>query len=276
MAASMPTSDTYLIQGGIEGRERLRVLSRVMWPTTRSFLDSLQLAPNARCLDVGCGGGDVTIALSRMVPDGSVTGIDFDANTVRIAQDEAKRLGVKNVEFRIEDVTVDPPMEERFDLIYARFVLTHLRRPDLALQRFHSQLKPGGVLAVEDIDFSGHVCFPPCEAFDRYVELYSQSARSRGCDPCIGPRLANLVRSAGFSDIQVGIVQPSGLSGEVKLMASLTLEAISDSIVKAGLETPESLRETAMSLHAFAAQEGNFMSVPRIFQCHGKPVNELT
>ena len=44
----------YVIRGGLEGRERLRVLARVMWPATRAVLEPL-VARDARCLDVGCG-----------------------------------------------------------------------------------------------------------------------------------------------------------------------------------------------------------------------------
>ena len=68
------TPPRHLFQGELEGRERLRRLARVMWPTTLAFLKTFPLAPDARCLDVGCGGGDVTAALSRMVPQGHVTG----------------------------------------------------------------------------------------------------------------------------------------------------------------------------------------------------------
>ena len=185
-----------------------------MSPTTLEFLGRVPLAPDARCLDVGCGGGDVTVALSHMVPQGHVTGIDFDGSKILLARQEAESLGIKNVDFRAEDVTARPQTNDRYDLIYVRFVLTHLRDPEAALSRFYDQLKPGGILAVEDIDFSGHVCYPPSAAFDRYVELYSQSARARGCDPCIGPRLPSLIQSAGFSDVNAGIVQPSGFPGK--------------------------------------------------------------
>ena len=265
----MALSDSYLIQGGIEGRERLRILARVMWPTTLAFLETFPLKPDARCLDVGCGGGDVTVAISRMVPQGHVTGVDFDGSKIAIAQHEAQSLGVKNVDFRMEDVTVGPQTDDRYDFIYVRFVLTHLRDPGAALSRFFDQLKPCGILAMEDIDFSGHVCYPPSIAFDRYVEIYSRAARSRGCDPCIGPRLPSLIQSAGFSDVSVGIVQPSGISGDVKLMAAITFDAIAGSALMAGLETADNLRATSGALHEFAQQQGSFMSVPRIFQCSG-------
>jgi SAM-dependent methyltransferase len=265
----MTLSDSYLIRGGIEGRERLRILSRVMSPTTLEFLERIPIAPAASCLDVGCGGGDVTFALSRMVPQGHVTGIDFDGSKILLAQQEAKSVGIENVDFRVEDVAAPPPTDDRYDLIYVRFVLTHLRDPRAALVRFHGQLKPGGILAVEDIDFGGHVCYPPSTAFDRYGELYSQSARARGCDPCIGPRLPSLVHSAGFSDVNVGIVQPSGISGEVKLIAAITFDAIADAALKSGLETSGNLKATSDALYEFSQQQGSFMSIPRIFQCSG-------
>lgn len=265
----MTSSDGYLIRGGIEGRERLRILSRVMSPTTLALLERIPITTAASCLDVGCGGGDVTFALSRMVPQGHVTGIDFDGSKILLAQQEAKSIGIENVDFRVEDVTAPPLTDDRYDLIYVRFVLTHLRDPRAALVRFYGQLKPGGILAVEDIDFGGHVCYPPSTAFDRYVELYSQSARARGCDPCIGPRLPSLVHSAGFSDVNVGIVQPSGISGEVKLIAAITFDAIADAALKSGLETSGNLKATSDALYEFSQQQGSFMSIPRIFQCSG-------
>jgi hypothetical protein len=110
---------------------------------------------------------------------------------------------------------------------------------------------------------------PPSAAFDRYVELYSESARARGCDPCIGPRLPSLVQSAGFSDVSVGIVQPSGISGDVKLIAAITFDAIAESALKSGLATLDNLRATSEALYEYARQQGSFMSVPRIFQCSG-------
>jgi 2-polyprenyl-3-methyl-5-hydroxy-6-metoxy-1,4-benzoquinol methylase len=46
----------YVIRGGIEGRERLRLISRVLQPSTNAFLDLVGVSEGLRCLDVGCGG----------------------------------------------------------------------------------------------------------------------------------------------------------------------------------------------------------------------------
>ena len=65
-------------------------------------------------------------------------------------------------------------LEEMYDFIYVRFVLTHLTDPAGALANLSSKLVPGGALVVEDIDFTGHFCHPDSPAFRRYVEWYSR------------------------------------------------------------------------------------------------------
>ena len=75
----MTDSTHYVIRGGVEGRERLRVLARVMHASSTSLLDRLGLCDGLACLDVGCGGGDMTLELARRVaPHGKAVGVDID------------------------------------------------------------------------------------------------------------------------------------------------------------------------------------------------------
>ena len=61
----MTDNGHYAIRGGVEGRQRLKVLSRVMQSSTSSLFDRLGIGDGMRCLDVGCGSGDVTLELAR-------------------------------------------------------------------------------------------------------------------------------------------------------------------------------------------------------------------
>ena len=55
------TETHYIIRGGEAGRERLRLLSRILGVrSTGALLDEVGVRDGARCLDAGCGGGDVT------------------------------------------------------------------------------------------------------------------------------------------------------------------------------------------------------------------------
>lgn len=259
----------YVIRGGLEGRERLRVLARVMAPTTNQLFGRIGIAPSSRCLDVGCGGGDVSVALARLIPDGSVLGVDIDETKIELARTEAADAGLGNVEFQVRDVMEPFPHGERFDVVYVRFVLTHLPDPATALASMCACLAPGGVLVAEDIDFTGHFCAPHQPAFWRYVELYTTAVQRRGGDPNIGPRLPGLLHAAGLSRLGVNVVQPAGLSGEVKLISPITLEAIADAVLATGLADLDELSQTVDDLYRVAQDDDTFMSIPRIVQAWG-------
>jgi SAM-dependent methyltransferase len=263
-------ADHYVIRGGLAGRERLRVLARVKWPTTSALLERVGVAASSRCLDMGCGGGDVTVALARLAPDGFVVGADMDEIKLDVARREAADAGLANVDYRVLDVMQPPSDDEQFDLIYMRFLLTHLPDPSLALTQVCARLAPGGALVVEDIDFTGSFCHPDNAAFWRYVQLYTDAVIGRGGDPNIGKRLPSLLRATGLAHPQMNVVQVAGFDGEVKMIAPITLEAIADAVLAADLCTVDELNQTVDDLYAFAADGGSVLSTPRIVQVWGR------
>lgn len=266
----MADSTHYVIRGGVPGRERLRILARVMRASSLSLFERLALRDGLACLDVGCGGGDVTLELARRVaPLGRAVGADLDPTTIEIARSEAQQQGVANVEFRQIDVGELRGAPE-FDLVYSRFLLTHLSDPAGAVEAFRRQLRPGGMLAVEDIDFSGSFTHPECDAFRRYNQLYCAVVRRRGGDPNIGPRLPSLLRGCGLEQIGVAVVQPVGMEGEVKLINPITMENIADAVLAAGLATRAEIDAIVRELYAVAADPSTLAGVPRIVQAWGR------
>lgn len=260
----------YVIRGGVAGRERLRVLGRVMQPGTRALLERVGLRAGMRCLDVGCGGGDGSRELARAVaPGGQVLGIDLDPTAVDLARQEAKALGLAGMEFRVAAVG-DPTVEGEVDVAYARFLLTHLPDAAAGVAWIAERVRPGGLLVVEDIDFRGHFCAPDDAAFTRYVELYAGVARRHGADPDIGARLPLLLLDAGCREVDMHIIQPAGLSGEVKIIAALTMEAIAERVIAAGLAGEAEIERIVARLHALATDERVVLSLPRIVQAWGR------
>ena len=266
----MPDASHYAIHGGIEGRERLRIVGRVMHESSASLLDRVGLGAGWRCLDVGCGGGDVTLHLARRVaPGGTVLGVDIDDEKLAIAREEAAQQCVDNVEFRLEDAR-----EERrgaaFDMVYSRFLLTHLNDPAAMVRALYRRLIPGGMIAVEDVDFSGCFTVPESSAFRRYHQLYCATVRRRGGDPDIGPRLPSLLKHAGFEDIAVAVVQPVAMEGEPKLINPLTMKSIADAVLADGLAALEEIDAIVRELFAFAADPATLAGMPRVVQAWGR------
>jgi len=262
---------SYIIRGGQAGRERLRLLARVLWPTTRELFERARVRPGMRCLDVGCGGGDLSLDLARLVgPRGSVVGIDLDAVKIAAARAEAVAAGVPNVAFEVADVTAGALPRPGFDLVYVRFVLTHLRDPQGAVERLGGLLLPGGQLLVEEIDFSGSFSHPPSWAYAAYVDLYQRAARARGVDPDIGPRLPGLLEAAGLASVAMHVVQPAARSGDVKLLSPVTMEAIADAVIAANLATAAEIGRIVEDLYRVARDETTVMSIPRVVQAWGR------
>jgi ubiquinone/menaquinone biosynthesis C-methylase UbiE len=262
----MSDSSHYVIRGGQHGRERLRVMSRVLRPTTVALLRELHLGDGLCCLDAGCGGGDTSLELARMVgPSGRVVGIDIDATKLEMARREAADQGVANVEFCVVDIR-EAPAVPTYDVVYSRFLLTHLRDPQEMVASFYQQLRPGGSIALEDIDFSGLFVHPPNAAFQRYVDWYYATVRRRGGDPDIGPRIARILSDCGFERIALSVVQPAALAGEVKTVNALTAENIAAAVIADGLATQDEVNAVARELHDYAADPLTIAGFPRIFQ----------
>ena len=265
----MTATPYYIIRGGIEGRERLRILSRVMQPTALSLLRRVGIRPGMACLEVGCGSGDLAFDMARMVgPEGRVLATDIDEIKLELARRESETLQLTNVDFTFGDITQDEP-EQEFDLVHARFVLTHLPTPERALTNMRQTLRPGGVLIVEDIDFRGYFCHPDSPALWRYVELYTQTVRRRGGDANIGPRLPGLLTEAGFENVQMNVVQPVGMTGEVKLLTPITMENIADAVISEGLASRDEVDRLVAELYEFARMPGTVSSAPRIIEAWG-------
>ena len=141
----MTESSHYVIRGGLEGRERLCLLGRVMWPSSMALFDRVDVRPGWSCLDAGCGGGGVSFELARLVgPTGTVAGVDMDEEKLQIARTEAAQQNLANVSFRCANVC-QPFDSSGFDFVYSRFLLTHLSDPASAVGEFRRQLQPGGM-----------------------------------------------------------------------------------------------------------------------------------
>jgi len=241
-----------------------------MRPTTILLLERAGLGPGMLCWEPGCGGGDVAFDMAHLVaPNGNVLATDIDEAKLDLARMEAAEQNVENIEFRFGNVLKEGP-DCGFDFVHARFLLSHVPNPASALTNMWNALRPGGTLAVEDVDFSGYFCYPSNPAIWRYVELYTRTAERKGGDANLGPRLASLLAAAGFEDVQMNVVQHASTVGEVKLLTPLTMENIADSVLSEGLADRTEIDALVIELYQFANTPGTIGCTPRIFESWGR------
>ena len=251
------------------GKSRLRALSKVMQPYTLNFLQRLGVAPRMHCLDLGCGRGDVTFELATLVgKDGQVVGWELDETIVKLTQENCQQLGLTNVELKIADASCLDE-EDKYDLAYTRFLLTYLNDSKTVIEKMKTAVKPGGLVAVEDLEFAGHFCYPRSSAFNRYIQLYQQVVRNKGGDPEIGLKLPGMFKKAGFKEVNFNLVQPTFMETEGKLVASITLEKIRNAVLEQGLSSSDEIEAIIAELKELAQNSEAIISLPRIFQVWG-------
>ena len=119
-------------------------------------LDRLGLADGWRCVDVGAGGGDVSVALAELVgQDGRVYAVDCDP----AARDEVARAAARHAQvIALTQAGEDLLLPEPVDLAFCRFLLMHVLEPVVVLRRMGTVVGDRGwVVAQEPITSAGRV-----------------------------------------------------------------------------------------------------------------------
>jgi ubiquinone/menaquinone biosynthesis C-methylase UbiE len=120
--------------------------------TVRMLTDA-GVGPGMHVLDVGCGSGDVSHLLAKLVGnEGHVTGIDRDGPSLEIARDRVRRLNLPNITFIQRDICELSPEPGPFDAAVGRRVIMYLPEPVDAIRKISATLRPGGIVAFLEHD----------------------------------------------------------------------------------------------------------------------------
>ena len=156
-----------------------------------------------RLLDVGCGAGRWTLELASRRPDWQLSGVDRDADAIRLAENGREHLGLVNASFTVADFLEFRPAAP-FDVILsvasAHYLVAERKGSDL-FGRFRGWLRPGGHLLLLGPRSRGEAPFSPSLPRPPWHEVFS--ARE----------LAELCRDSGL--------EVDGLSGRVGRLGTL-------------------------------------------------------
>src|SRR5262245_7850313 len=115
--------------------DRLIEQAELLRPLTERMLIAAGIERGMHVLDIGCGVGDVSFLVGDLVgPEGSVLGVDLDAEAVKLADQRRMARGITNVEFRQSDAR-SVNSGRLFDAAVGRFVLMYLSDPTAALRQ---------------------------------------------------------------------------------------------------------------------------------------------
>jgi SAM-dependent methyltransferase len=98
-----------------------------------------------------------------------------------------------------------PFPDERFEVVYCRYVLEHVAAPKQVLREVYRVLKPGGKTCLQENNILALVLYPDCPRFEAVWRQFARLQEQLGGDALIGKKLLPLLKTAGFQDISLSI-----------------------------------------------------------------------
>ena len=143
---------------------------------TPHLLRAIAGCAGTQVLDLGCGAGEISLAVARGRPEARVTGIDISADLIAAASQRAAELGVGRVRFRHADAAEFADGAALFDLLVSRHGVMFFADPPATFRHLATIAAPGASLV-----FS---CFR-ARAENRWVDVFDPllPAQAPAVDP---------------------------------------------------------------------------------------------
>lgn len=185
------------------------------------------LTPGERVLDLGSGGGfDAFLAARQVGPTGRVIGVDMTPEMIALARENAVKVGLDSVDFRLGDIEHLPVDDASVDVIMSNCVINLAPDKPAVFREAFRVLAPGGRLAISDMVAVG----------DLPAAIADDPAAYTGCIAGAAPiaELERMMTVAGFEQVRVSVQTQSRQlvedwnpgSGAGQVVASALIEAV--------------------------------------------------
>jgi trans-aconitate 2-methyltransferase len=216
--------------------ERLAVVAEVFASSSRRLMvESIPQHADV-VLDLGCGPGHSTRLLAEACAPRRLVGLDASGPYISLARRLANNSGI---EFAVHSVTDLPFPWAPADAVFARFLLSHLANPLQVVEDWRGQLRPAGVLVLDEVQ---EIDAPP-GPLRAYIELAARVVATGGGSLYSG----ELLRSLGGRVVE--LLVPSSTASR---MFAMNLEVWRSTALKNRLADAGELDELADNLKALA------------------------
>jgi len=224
--------------------QRLEYLAAAFAPSSRRFLQETQPDRVELALDLGSGIGATTALVRDVTKAPRVVGYERSGPFLAIA-----RLQYPELTFLDVDVLSPAYPDREADLIYCRFLLTHIHRSADVLTTSVQHLRSGGRLLLEETAS----LVSPVPALSRYYDLVEQLQAHHGQETCIGKRLGALaggVAGTRATSLLQEIPMPAAIMARLHAMNLATWKADPFMLDTHGLRALEDLESELQAIAA--------------------------
>ena len=200
------------VPGSLEAMNRNLYEARLVKTWLPAMPDVVQrLADGGRAIDIGCGTGIVPVLIAQAFPRARVEGLDFDAASIEIARENARRAGVsERMQFHALSATEWSPAGA-MDFISTFDCIHDMPDPLAVLKNIRHALAPGGTYLMVEPKLSEHLAENVAHPFARlfygmsclHCVPQSIAQGGPGLGACWGEGRARVMaRAAGFTQFR--------------------------------------------------------------------------
>lgn len=143
-------------------------------------VEHARIAPGNTVVDLGSGAGnDAFIARALVGPQGQVIGVDMTPQMINKATENAERLGLTNVKFRLGEIEDLPMAANKADVIISNCVLNLVPDKEKAFAEIYRVLKAGGHFCISDVVLKGDLPEEIRKAGEMYAGCVSGALQKR-------------------------------------------------------------------------------------------------
>ena len=176
-------------------------------------------------------GRDDSPTCSTLDKPKEIVGLELNPDLVEMAR-KLPSSAEDGVSFEQGDVSALKFSDNSFDFVFARYLLMHLPEAEAVLKEMLRVCRSGGVVAVQEPDFSFQRCYPDSWAYERLPDLFGRLFP----DAFLGPKLWSLFEKLGYSSSNVlvdSVVEAN--QNDLRRLYRLSVEAMEKAVIEKGI-----------------------------------------
>jgi SAM-dependent methyltransferase len=210
--APVAQAQEYVLGDAESELRRLVSQSRLIGDITEHVMQRAGIKPGMCVLDCGCGVGDVSFLIARLVGStGRVLGIDRSVAGINRARKRAAGAGLPNVSFELVDDLASFRPREVLDAVVGRLILMYLREPASILSHFVPYIRPGGLMVFQELVLSMCRSEPSCPLAEKCGAWIRDTFVLAGADVDMGWKIFATFQRAGLPGPEMFLGSPVGV-----------------------------------------------------------------
>ncbi len=245
----------YFLSTNDQARERLTLQHQLYVKSSVNLLHEAGIRPGMKGLEIGCGAGDMTRELARLLAgEGSLLATDYSEE--QVAYVEKNTCDFENIRYKVWDVNQLSELNETFDFIYCRMVLHHLVDASAAMLQMKKCLNPGGVILCEEPSlFDSVICYPESQALRQFVHYVQNSFIRNAKDYKIAYKMEQEFKALGLNILHHGLFEPLLTTADEKMIYAMALNDISNQLIASNSADREDINALSKKLIELAKSD---------------------